>query len=73
MANEITILARDLVTGEVFERKLPVTIKENQLGIWLEGKDEFGDSQALVFLTEIGLQELSENFSVETTRLEEKV
>lgn len=60
VAEEITIIARDSATGEVIERKLPVTFKENQFGIWLEGRDEFGDSQAIVSFSNFGRCQLEE-------------
>lgn len=60
VADEITIVVRDSATGELVERKLSVTFRENQFGIWLEGKDEFGDSQAIVIFSNFGRSQLEE-------------
>ncbi|WP_438497117.1 hypothetical protein [Paenibacillus sp. IHBB 3054] len=54
LANEIRITAADVTTGEVIERNLKLTFKEDFRGIWLEGTDEFGDPQAIVILNKFG-------------------
>ncbi|MDF1586092.1 hypothetical protein [Marinimicrococcus flavescens] len=54
LANEIRITAADTTTGEVIERNLQLTFKEDFRGIWLEGTDEFGDPQAIVILNKFG-------------------
>ncbi|MEK3673593.1 hypothetical protein [Paenibacillus sp. FSL R10-2771] len=69
-ADKITILVNDPATGEEIRRELPISFRQNMLGTWLQGNDEFGDSQAIVFLTSFGQQQLSEIIGVEPTRLE---
>lgn len=64
-ANQITITAQDSVTGKIIERVIPVTYKENRLGIWLEGVDEFGDPQAVVVFTAAGQQRLQDLLAVD--------
>ncbi|MEC0173020.1 hypothetical protein [Paenibacillus graminis] len=59
-ANEIKITATDVTTGELIERNLKVSFKEDFRGIWLEGTDEFGDPQAIVILNKFGKYLLNE-------------
>lgn len=53
-ANEIKITAADITTGELIERNLKISFKEDHRGIWLEGTDELGYPQAIVFLNKFG-------------------
>ena len=69
-SDKITILINNPSTGEEVRRELPVSFIENQLGIWLEGKDEFGDSQAIVFLSEFGAIQLNEIIGGDVTTRE---
>jgi hypothetical protein len=64
-ANEITITARDSVTGRVIERVVPVVYKENRLGIWLEGENELGDPQAVVVFTTAGRSRLEDLLAID--------
>ncbi|AIQ63293.1 hypothetical protein PSTEL_09520 [Paenibacillus stellifer] len=59
-ADIITIIAKDPNTGITAERQLPVKFRENQFGVWLEGTDEFGDSQAIVIFTSAGTNRMEE-------------
>lgn len=68
-ADEITILINDPATGKEIRKVLPVSFRQNQLGTWLQGNDEFGDSQTIVFLTPFGQQKLSEIIGLEPARL----
>lgn len=63
LAGEIKITAVDPKTGEVIERNLKVTFKEDFRGIWLEGNNEFGDPQAIVFLNKFGKFLLNEEIA----------
>ncbi|WP_342480090.1 hypothetical protein NST07_20790 [Paenibacillus sp. FSL L8-0340] len=68
-ADKITILVIDPATGEEIRKDLPISFRQNQLGTWLQGNDEFGDAQAIVFLTAFGQQQLSEIIGIEPARL----
>lgn len=59
-ANQITVIAKDPKTGVAVERELPIKFRENQYGTWLEGIDEFGDSQAIVIFTDEGIRRMDE-------------
>lgn len=63
LANEIRIIAVDATTGEKIERNLKVTFKEDFRGIWLEGPNEFGDPQGIVFLNKFGKFLLNEEIA----------
>jgi hypothetical protein len=64
-ASEVTITAKDSATGETLVRTLPVTFKENHFGIWLEGEDELGNTQALVVFTATGRRRLEDLLGVD--------
>lgn len=71
-ANEIRITAADTTTGEVIERNLKLTFKEDFRGIWLEGTDEFGDPQAIVILNKLGKFLLNEAIAQQPTPWEDE-
>lgn len=70
-ANEIRITAADTATGEMIERNLKLTFKEDFRGIWLEGTDEFGDPQAIVILSKLGKHLLNEAIAEQPKSWEE--
>lgn len=70
-ANEVKLIAVDATTGEIIERNLKLTFKEDFRGIWLEGTDEFGDPQAIVILNKIGKFLLNEAIAQQPTPWED--
>ncbi|MRN51958.1 hypothetical protein [Paenibacillus monticola] len=72
-ANQITITAKDQTTGITAEQTLSIVYKENQYGIWLEGTDEFGDSQAIVIFTNEGSCRMDELLATNHAKEDENI
>ena len=59
-AQQVTVEVKDIATGQVFRRTLPIEYVENAHGLRLMGENASGEPVSMVFYSSAGLARLKD-------------